>query len=127
MFDKLRYTKEHYCLQMLDNDLVAVGLTDYLLSDMIEYINTIEFPDIGAIFNRSDRVGAIVFEDNEMELYAPVGGEVSEINEDLSIEPNTLRNSTFDNSWIYRMYVADIEELSDTMSEEEYNEYLETL
>ena len=52
---------------------------------------------------------------------------MAEINENLVSEPDTIKNSTYDDNWLFRIYITDTTELYDTMSEEEYNEYLETL
>ena len=52
---------------------------------------------------------------------------MAEVNENLISEPDTIKNSTYENNWLFRIYTTDINELNDTMSKDEYEEYLETL
>ena len=120
--EDIRFTKDHYYI-IMENDLATIGLTDFLLDKIHEEVSLIELPEVNNLYNKSDQVGSLFFG----ELYTPVSGEMAEINENLVSEPDTIKNSTYDDNWLFRIYITDTTELYDTMSEEEYNEYLETL
>ncbi len=124
--EDIRFTKDHYYI-IMENDLATIGLTDFLLDKIHEEVSLIELPEVNNLYNKSDQVGSLFFGDDEIELYTPVSGEMAEINENLVSEPDTIKNSTYDDNWLFRIYITDTTELYDTMSEEEYNEYLETL
>ena len=124
--EDIRFTRDHYYI-ILDNDLATVGLTDYILDKVKEEISLIELPEINNLYNKSDQVGSMFYGDDEIELFTPLTGEMAEINENLISEPDTIKNSTYDDNWLFRIYATDLSELGETMSEEEYNEYLETL
>ena len=90
-------------------------------------INVIELPEINSLYNKSDQVGSIVYGDDEIPLYTPFTGEMTEINENLINEPDSIKDSNYENNWLFRIYVDDLNELNDLMTESEYEEYLETL
>ena len=52
---------------------------------------------------------------------------MAEINENLISEPDTIKNSTYDDNWLFRIYATDLNELQDTMSEDEYNNLVENM
>ena len=82
---------------------------------------------MNSLYNKSDQVGSLFYGDDELEIYTPLSGEMAEINENLMNDPDTIKNSTYDNNWLFRIYITDLSEIQDTLSEEEYNEYLETV
>lgn len=124
--EEVRFTKDHYYV-IVENDLATVGLTDFILNKIKEDITVVELPEINSLYNKSDQVGSIVFGDDEIPLYTPFTGEMTEINENLISEPDTIKDSNYDNNWLFRIYITDLSELEDTMSKSEYEDYLETI
>ncbi|HSQ97528.1 MAG TPA: hypothetical protein VLL98_02295 [Rickettsiales bacterium] len=124
--EEIRFTKDHYYV-IMENDLATVGLTDFILNKIKEDITLIELPEINNLYNKSDQVGSIIFADDEILLYTPFTGEMTEINENLISEPDTIKDSNYDDNWLFRIYITDLNELEDTMSKSEYEDYLETL
>ena len=124
--EDIRFTKDHYYI-IMENDLATIGLTDFLLDKIHEEVSLIELPEVNNLYTKSDQVGSLFFGDDEIELYTPVSGEMAEINENLVSEPDTIKNSPYHYTSLFRNYITDTTELYDTTSEEEYNEYIETL
>lgn len=124
--EEVKFTKDHYYV-IVENDLATVGLTDFILNKIKEDITVVELPEINSLYNKSDQVGSIVFGDDEIPLYTPFTGEMTEINENLISEPDTIKDSNYDNNWLFRIYITDLSELGDTISKSEYEDYLETL
>ena len=124
--EDIKFTKDHYYI-IIENDLATVGLTDFVLDKIHEDVSLIELPEVNSLYNKSDQIGSLFFGDDEIELYTPLSGEMAEVNENLISEPDTIKNSTYENNWLFRIYITDINELNDTMSKDEYEEYLETL
>ena len=124
--EEIKFTKDHYYV-IMENDLATVGLTDFILDRIQTDINVIELPEINSLYNKSDQVGSIVYRDDEIPLYTPFTGEMTEVNENLINEPDSIKDSNYENNWLFRIYVDDLNELNDLMTESEYEEYLETL
>lgn len=124
--EEIKFTKDHYYV-IMENDLATVGLTDFILNRIQTDINVIELPEINSLYNKSDQVGSIVYGDDEIPLYTPFTGEMTEVNENLINEPDSIKDSNYENNWLFRIYVDDLNELNDLMTESEYEEYLETL
>lgn len=124
--EDIKFTKDHYYI-IIENDLATVGLTDFVLDKIHEDVSLIELPEVNSLYNKSDQIGSLFFGDDEIELYTPLSGEMAEVNENLISEPDTIKNSTYENNWLFRIYTTDINELNDAMSKDEYEEYLETL
>lgn len=124
--EEIKFTKDHYYV-IMENDLATVGLTDFILDRIQTDINVIELPEINSLYNKSDQVGSIVYGDDEIPLYTPFTGEMTEVNENLINEPDSIKDSNYENNWLFRIYVDDLNELNDLMTESEYEEYLETL
>lgn len=124
--EEIRFTRDHYYI-IMENDLATVGLTDFILDKITDEITSMELPEINSLYNKSDQVGSMFFGDDEIEIFTPLTGEMAEINENLISDPDTIKNSTYDDNWLFRIYSTDLSELEETMSEEEYKEYLETL
>ena len=124
--EEIKFTKDHYYV-IMENDLATIGLTDFILNRIQTDINVIELPEINSLYNKSDQVGSIVYGDDEIPLYTPFTGEMTEINENLINEPDSIKDSNYENNWLFRIYVDDLNELNDLMTESEYEEYLETL
>ena len=124
--EEIKFTKDHYYV-IVENDLATVGLTDFVLNKIQTDINVIELPEINSLYNKSDQVGSIVYGDDEIPLYTPFTGEMTEVNENLINEPDSIKDSNYENNWLFRIYINDLNELNDLMTESEYEEYLETL
>ena len=124
--EDIKFTKDHYYI-IIENDLATVGLTDFVVDKIHEDVSLIELPEVNSLYNKSDQIGSLFFGDDEIELYTPLSGEMAEVNENLISEPDTIKNSTYENNWLFRIYTTDINELNDAMSKDEYEEYLETL
>lgn len=124
--EEIKFTKDHYYV-IMENDLATVGLTDFILNRIQTDINVIELPEINSLYNKSDQVGSIVYGDDEIPLYTPFTGEMTEVNENLINEPDSIKDSNYENNWLFRIYINDLNELNDLMTESEYEEYLETL
>ena len=124
--EEIKFTKDHYYV-IMENDLATVGLTDFILNRIQTDINVIELPEINSLYNNSYQVGSIVYGDDEIPLYTPFTGEMTEVNENLINEPDSIKDSNYENNWLFRIYINDLNELNDLMTESEYEEYLETL
>ena len=87
----------------------------------------VELPDVGKEVSQGDELAVVESVKAASEIYAPVGGTVLEVNEDLENAPDMINESAEEDGWFLKLDISDEEELSDLMSEKEYTKYLETL
>lgn len=115
----LKYTKEHEWVR-LEGDLARVGITDYAQKQLGDVVY-LELPDVGRTLAKGDVFGTIESVKAVSELYAPVGGEVVEVNSRLGDKPETVNRAPHD-SWMIVVRVADAGEASDLLDAAQYTD-----
>jgi len=103
--NSLRYTEEHEWIA-LDGDLATVGITDYA-ADKLGDVVFVDLPAIGTAVAVGEVVGEIESTKSVGELYAPVAGEVVEINDAVVSDPSLVNASAFGDGWLIRVRVED--------------------
>jgi glycine cleavage system H protein len=114
---ELKYTKDHEWVRVT-GDKAQVGITDYAQKALGDVVY-LELPDVGKTFNRGDVFGTIESVKAVSELYAPVTGEVVEVNAELGQKPEGV-NSNPHESWMIVMKVANESETSDLLDASAY-------
>jgi glycine cleavage system H protein len=120
-----KYTKDHEWAKPED-ELIVVGITDYAqeqLGDMVY----VELPQPGDTFERSESFGIIESVKAASDLFAPVGGEVVTINEELVDRPELVNEDPFEGGWMVKLQPQEETQLDELMTAEEYTAYLKTL
>jgi glycine cleavage system H protein len=101
----LRYTKEHEWVR-LEGDLATVGITDHA-ADQLGDIVFVELPAIGTALRQLATFGVVESVKAVSDLFAPVGGEVVEVNEALTGAPEVVNSDPYGAGWLLRVRVAD--------------------
>ncbi len=124
--DNLKYTEDHEWIS-IDGGIVVLGITDYAQGSLSDIVY-VELPEVGTIIDAGETVGNIESVKAVAELYAPVSGEVIEINKDLEDQPDLVNTDPYDDGWMLKIQI-DADELSQVslMSEEEYENYISKL
>ena len=117
---ELQYTKSHEWMRRED-DVATVGITDHAQDELGDVV-FIELPEKGASFSAGDSFGTIESVKAVSDLYAPVGGEVVEVNETLNDSPERVNEDPYGGGWMIRLRVS---EEGDLLSAEEYEKLLE--
>lgn len=117
----LKYTREHEWIKDNGDGTATVGITDFAQSELGDIV-FVELEDVGFDFDKDDVFGTIEAVKTVSELYAPVSGEIVEINEDLEDDPETVNSDPYEAGWLVKIKVADADELKDLMTAEEYQE-----
>ena len=118
--EDLQYTKTHEWLRR-EGDTATVGITDHAQDELGDVV-FIELPEEGASFGAGDAFGTIESVKAVSDLYAPVGGEVVEVNEALNDAPEKINEDPYGEGWIIRLRVSGDGNL---LSAEEYEKVLE--
>ena len=122
----LYYTKDHEWAKVLDDGTVLVGITDYAQKELGD-LAYVELPEIGKEVNKGDVLCEVESVKAVSEVYAPVSGEVVEVNEELEDSPELLNEDPYEH-WIAKLKPTNLEEeLKELMDAEAYAEYLKGL
>lgn len=114
-----RYTKEHEWVR-LDDGAGTVGLTDYA-QDQLGDIVYVDLPALGTAVKQFDKLGEIESVKAVSDLYAPVSGEVVEVNEAVNDHPELVNESPYQEGWLVRLRLADPAELDALLTAEQYD------
>ncbi|ALJ19908.1 glycine cleavage system protein GcvH [Microbacterium sp. No. 7] len=101
----LRYSEEHEWVA-LDGDVATVGVTDYAAERLGDVV-FVELPAVGTEIQANTVVGEIESTKSVGELYAPISGEVVEINDDVVADPALVNSGPFEGGWLIKVRVAD--------------------
>ncbi len=122
---ELRYTKEHEYIR-IEGDRGTVGITDYAQSQLGDVV-FVELPEIGKVLAKGAEAAVVESVKAASEIYAPVGGEVVEVNGELQDTPNRVNEDPYGSGWFLKIKLANPAELASLMDEAAYEEFLKTL
>jgi glycine cleavage system H protein len=121
------YTKEHEWAKKLDDGNVAVGVDDYAQSQLHEIV-FVELPEVDAEVAQGEALGAVESVKAVSDVYAPVGGKVVEVNEELLDSPELINDDSYGEGWIAKIEPSGLEaDLAKLMDAEKYKAFLATL
>jgi glycine cleavage system H protein len=118
-----RYTEDHEWIRV-EGDTGTVGITSHAQEQLGDVV-FVDLPEVGAELNRGDEAGTVESVKAASEIYAPVSGEVVEVNEALSDEPGQVNSEPFGAGWFYRIRIKDPGELDKLMDESAYEKHVE--
>jgi len=118
--DELLYSKEHLWIRVEDGKAV-IGITDHA-QESLGTISAIELPAAGDDLEQDDSFGTIEARKTVAELYAPVSGQVVEVNGEIVDSPEIINDDPYDAGWLLVVEMADSEELKLLMSADDYLE-----
>ena len=118
----LKYTKEHEWVRE-DGDTVTVGITDHAQGELGDII-FVEFPEIGQKIQRDEPSGTIEAVKTVADLFAPISGTVTEINETLDDSPESVNQDPYGDGWMVKVSVSEAGELDNLMSAVQYQEMI---
>ncbi len=118
-----RYAKSHEYVHV-EGNTGTIGITDYAQKELGDVV-FVELPQIGTELEAGDELGSIESVKAVSELFVPVSGEVIEINEALADNPALVNTDPWGDGWMVRIKLADVTEVDELMTAEEYDEYLE--
>lgn len=117
----LKYTKEHEWIRDNGDGTATIGITDFAQSELGDIV-FVEIEPEGFEFDQDEVFGTVEAVKTVSELFAPVAGEIVEINEQLEMEPELVNDDPYGDGWMVKISVADESQLTDLMSPDEYEE-----
>jgi glycine cleavage system H protein len=118
----LLYTEDHEYLKPAgEKGVVYIGITDFAQGELGDIV-FVELPKVGARYNKHDVFGTIEAVKAVSELFAPVSGEVLEINARLDAEPALVNNDPYGDGWMIKLRLSDESERSALLSAATYKD-----
>ena len=117
----LSYTAEHEWVR-IENEVATIGVTDYA-QDALTDVVWVELPVIGDVVKSMEAFASVESVKSVSELYAPLSGEVVEVNDNLETAPETINLDPYGEGWICKIKL-DTDDLSGLMNHEKYRELL---
>ena len=121
--DHLLYTKDHEWANFKDNEVV-IGITDYAQSQLGDVI-FIEFPKVGVELTLGDSFGEVEAVKAVSELYAPISGTITAVNEELEDSPDIVNSDPYGEGWLIKVTPSNPEEKDELMNFLSYEEHVE--
>jgi glycine cleavage system H protein len=120
-----KYTSDHEYIR-IENDLGTVGISEYA-QDKLGDIVFVEVPEIGKQLSKGQEAAVVESVKAASEIYAPVSGEVVEVNEAIVDNPALVNEDPEGEAWFIKLRIANARELDALMSADAYKDYLETV
>ncbi|MEA2840896.1 MAG: glycine cleavage system protein [Methylobacteriaceae bacterium] len=121
----VRYTKDHEYVR-LDGDVATIGITDHAQSQLGDIV-FVELPAIGKSLEQGGEAAVVESVKAASEVYAPLAGEVVEVNGALEGEPAKVNADPLGDGWFLKLKVKDKSQFDALMDEAEYNAFVATL
>lgn len=118
----LRYTKTHEWVRIEDND-ATVGITDYAQEQLTDIVY-VEMPEVGAEAVRGQEIGVVESCKIASELYAPVSGSVTAVNEQLADAPELVNNDPYGEGWILKIKMTNPSEADSLLDPKAYEAHV---
>jgi len=119
------FTEDHEWIKV-DGDEGTVGISAYAAKALGDVV-FVELPEVGTEFDKGDEAAVVESVKAASEVYVPVGGEVTAVNEALEDAPETVNASPAGDGWFLKIKISDADELEGLMDETKYKEYCDGL
>ncbi|WP_409310323.1 glycine cleavage system protein GcvH [Pectobacterium sp. B1J-3] len=121
---ELKYTASHEWVQSEGEGIYSIGITDHaqeLLGDMV----FIDLPEVGTIVAAGDDCAVAESVKAASDIYAPISGEIIEVNEELENAPELVNSAPYSDGWLFRIRSSDESDLNELLDAEGYQATLE--
>ena len=119
---ELKYTKDHEWI-LIDGDSATIGITDYAQGELGDIVY-VEIESLGEQLDKEEIFGSVEAVKTVSDLYLPVSGEITEMNEGLEDNPELINDDPYGKGWIIKMKISDQNELGELLSADAYKELI---
>jgi glycine cleavage system H protein len=114
----LKFTKDHEWLR-IEGDIATVGITQYAQEQLGDLV-FIELPAPGSNFEKGAAAAVVESVKAASDVYAPISGEVTEVNQDIVNDPQMVNSDPLGRGWFFKMKIADASQIETLMDESDY-------
>jgi glycine cleavage system H protein len=126
ILEELRYSKDHVWARLDEDNRITLGITDYAQEDLGD-ITGIDLPEEGDEVVKDEPMGSLESQNQVIDLFSPLSGEIVEINHDLLDSPEIINEDPYQDGWIIRIDVSSTTDYYELLTAEEYEEYLKDI
>lgn len=113
----LHYTRDHEWIR-LEGEIATIGITDHAQEELSDVV-FVELPDLGDI-DKGSPVAVVESVKAASDIYAPIAGEIVEVNMDLVTDPSKVNQDPYDTGWIFKIKVAQPDQVNELMDAGSY-------
>ncbi len=118
----VKYTEDHEWIQLEDHEAAVVGITLHA-QDALGDVVFVDLPEIGRTYSKGETAGVVESVKAAADVYMPVAGEVTEVNEDLRNDPSLANKDPMGNGWFFKILIKDMAEFDELMDEPDYAKF----
>ena len=120
---ELKFTKEHEWIKTEEDGTAIIGISDFAQEQLGDIVS-IELPKGGGFFRQGQTMAIVDSVKASSDIYAPISGEIIEVNEGLIEKPEIINRSPYDLGWIAKIKPSKMEEFESLMTKEKYDRYI---
>mgnify|MGYP000882962761 CR=1 FL=1 len=117
-----RYTEEHEWVR-LEGDIAVCGISNYAQEQLGDVV-FVELPEVGRVVAANDEIAVVESVKAASDIYAPVAGEVVEVNSGVEDDPEIVNRDALGEGWLFKIKLDDTSEASKLMDESSYEDYI---
>ena len=117
-----KYTEEHEWINIEDHEAAVVGITLHA-QDALGDVVFVELPEVGRVYKKGEIAGVVESVKAAADVYMPIAGEVTEVNEDLRADPALANRDPMGNGWFFKILIKDMAEFDELMDEPAYAKF----
>lgn len=121
--EDLKYTREHEWVS-IEGTVATIGITDHAQEQLGDVV-FVELPGVGDRIEKADAFGVVESTKAVSDVYAPLSGEVTEVNDDLPDNPELINEDPYGDGWMVKVTIGDQADLADLMTADEYRKFIE--
>jgi glycine cleavage system H protein len=121
--EDLKYTREHEWVS-IEGSVATIGITDHAQEQLGDVV-FVELPSVGDRVEKADAFGVVESTKAVSDVYAPLSGEVAEVNDDLPDNPELINEDPYGDGWMVKVTIGDKADLDDLMTADEYRKFIE--
>ncbi|MEE9273292.1 MAG: glycine cleavage system protein GcvH [Robiginitomaculum sp.] len=118
----MKYTQNHEWIR-LDADIATIGISTHAAVQLGDIVY-VELPKIDTEFDKGDNAAVVESVKAASEVYAPISGTITEINEALEDAPETVNTSAEDKGWFFKMKISDPSQIDSMMDADAYKKFI---
>ena len=116
----MKYTEEHEWIQLEDHEAAVVGITQHA-QDALGDVVFVDLPEVGRVLSKGEVAGVVESVKAAADIYMPIGGEVTEVNEELRSNPALANTDPLGNGWFFKILIKDMAEFDVLMDKPDYD------
>ena len=122
MQDAIKFTKQHEWV-VIRNGIAIIGISDFAQSQLGDIVS-IELPKVGSRFKQTQAMAIVDSVKASSDIFCPLSGEVSEVNENLSEHPELINQSPYESGWIVKIRPSNPSDFDSLMTKQEYEGFV---